>query len=298
MRNIFFLLAALTVLALACQSSDKSTTESGYPYEHIIATGGVTPQAGEYVSFHVQMRNQDSVVFTSRSQPNIPKMLIPEPSNDPNTQRRVSPLVDALKLMAEGDSLTLYYPIDTLPQKPKGFENAQYMIYDIVLEDIMSAEENKAQMEAQRKKQEAERVKAQAREAEVAEQIKATAQKYTTGQLDDQIQTTPSGLKYIIHEAGSGAPPKTRQTVRVQYYGALTDGNSFDNSFRRGTPFSFPLGVGRVIKGWDEGIALLKKGGKATFFIPPEMGYGEAGSPPNIPGNSELIFYVEVEDIL
>lgn len=298
MRNIFFLLAATALLALACQSSDKSVTESGYPYEHLIKNGGATPQIGEYVSFHVQMRNQDSVVFTSRSQPNIPKMLIPEPITDANPQRRVSPLVDALKLMSEGDSLTLFYPIDTLPQKPKGFEDAQYMIYDIVLEDIMSAEENKAQMDAQRKEEEAKRAVIQAREAEVAAMVEETAKKYTAGQLNGEIQTTESGLKYIIHEEGTGNTPQTRQTVRVQYYGALTDGKMFDNSFKRGAAFSFPLGVGRVIRGWDEGIALLKKGGKATFFIPSEMGYGEAGSPPNIPGNSELIFYVEMEDIL
>ena len=68
----------------------------------------------------------------------------------------------------------------------------------------------------------------------------------------------------------------------------------FDNSFSRGEPFVFPLGAGQVIKGWDEGLALLPKGTKATLFIPYELGYGETGSPPSIPPRSELIFYVEV----
>ena len=71
----------------------------------------------------------------------------------------------------------------------------------------------------------------------------------------------------------------------------------FDNSLSRGMPFSFALGRGMVIPGWDEGIALLKEGGKAFLFVPPALGYGEAGSPPVIPANSELIFYVELEKV-
>lgn len=298
MRNLILLLIAVLTVASACQSNEKKVTESGYPYEHHLKKGGVTPQPGEYVSFHVQMRNGDSVIVSSRQQPNVPKIMIPEPPTDAESAKRVSPLIGALKLMSEGDSLTLFYPIDTLPQKPKNFENADFMIYDLVLLDIMSAEEYQAEAEEMRKKQEAERATNQARESEVAEQVKSIAAEYTSGALADKIQTTDSGLKYIIHEDGTGETAKPRQTVKVQYYGALTDGEQFDNSFKRGTPFTFPLGAGQVIRGWDEGVALLKKGSKATFFIPSELGYGAAGSPPRIPGGSELIFYIEVEDIL
>ena len=81
----------------------------------------------------------------------------------------------------------------------------------------------------------------------------------------------------------------------MHYYGVLkSNGNMFDNSWRRGSPFKFALGQGQVIRGWDEGVALLNKGAKATIILPYNLGYGEAGSPPSIPARSDLIFYIEV----
>ena len=126
--------------------------------------------------------------------------------------------------------------------------------------------------------------------------VKKLAADYKRGKLDDQIVTTKSGLKYIIHENGSGDNPSKGTKVFVHYVGALTNGNEFDNSFEYGKPLKFKLGVGNVILGWDEGIALLNVGMKATFFIPSKLGYGTQGSPPVIPGNAELIFYVELVD--
>ena len=83
----------------------------------------------------------------------------------------------------------------------------------------------------------------------------------------------------------------------VHYYGVTTDGNMFDNSFKAGRPYPVPVGQGRVIRGWDEGLPLLKGGSKAVLFIPGELGYGAAGSPPNIGPNAELIFYVEIAEV-
>ncbi|MEZ4982600.1 MAG: FKBP-type peptidyl-prolyl cis-trans isomerase [Saprospiraceae bacterium] len=126
----------------------------------------------------------------------------------------------------------------------------------------------------------------------VQENIKA----YNEGTLSGKIQTTSSGLKYVILEEGTGAAPQPGETVNVNYFGALTNGTEFDNSFKRGKPFSFPLGQGRVIAGWDEGVALMKKGGTRIFFIPARLGYGERGYPPVIPGNSELVFLVQLQN--
>lgn len=120
--------------------------------------------------------------------------------------------------------------------------------------------------------------------------------KYNEGTLSGKIQTTNSGLKFVVLEEGTGALPQKGETVNVNYFGALTNGSQFDNSFKRGKPFSFPLGQGRVIAGWDEGVALMKKGGTRIFFIPPRLGYGERGYPPTIPGNSELVFLVQLLD--
>lgn len=107
------------------------------------------------------------------------------------------------------------------------------------------------------------------------------------------MQTTESGLTYIITKQGDGAQAKAGDTVRVHYTGLLTDGSVFDSSVERGEPIEFPLGQGMVIKGWDEGIAKMQVGGQAILIVPPELGYGAGGAGP-IPPNSTLIFVVEL----
>ena len=108
---------------------------------------------------------------------------------------------------------------------------------------------------------------------------------------------TASGLEYIEIEAGTGAQAQAGKTVSVHYTGKFQDGKVFDSSISRGEPISFPLGQGRVIKGWDEGIALMKVGGKAQLIIPPELGYGERGAGGVIPPNATLVFDVELVDV-
>lgn len=105
----------------------------------------------------------------------------------------------------------------------------------------------------------------------------------------------PSGLKIIkVKEVPSAIKAMNGQNVSVHYTGYLPDGKVFDSSVDRGEPISFPLGSGKVIKGWDEGIAKMRVGEKARFIIPPHLGYGAAGYPPVIPENSTLVFDVEL----
>lgn len=148
--------------------------------------------------------------------------------------------------------------------------------------NLKNAEE--AEKEAQKM---AEAEKAKAKEA-IDREINTMADGYTK---------TESGLRYkITTSKKTGATPERGQTVRVHYTGMLTDGTKFDSSYDRNKPLVFPVGVGKVIPGWDEGIRLLKVGEKAKLIIPPYLGYGERGNGP-IPPNSILLFDVELVGI-
>ena len=106
--------------------------------------------------------------------------------------------------------------------------------------------------------------------------------------------STASGLKYVDLKEGDGAMPKTGQTVVVHYTGTLEDGTKFDSSRDRDSPFQFKLGVGQVIKGWDEGVASMKVGGRRKLIIPADLGYGSRGAGGVIPPNATLVFDVEL----
>jgi FKBP-type peptidyl-prolyl cis-trans isomerase FkpA len=106
-----------------------------------------------------------------------------------------------------------------------------------------------------------------------------------------------SDLKIEDLQTGTGAEALTGRNVSVHYTGWLTDGSKFDSSVDRGRPFAFPLGKGRVIRGWDEGVVNMRVGGKRKLTIPPEMGYGPQGFPPVIPANATLVFEVELLDV-
>jgi peptidylprolyl isomerase len=117
-------------------------------------------------------------------------------------------------------------------------------------------------------------------------------------QTQGKAMTTDSGLKIIDTTVGTGASPKTGQTCVMHYTGWLSEGGAkgkkFDSSVDRGQPFEFPIGMKRVIGGWDEGVATMKVGGKRTLIIPPELGYGARGAGGVIPPNATLIFDVEL----
>ncbi len=143
------------------------------------------------------------------------------------------------------------------------------------------------------------------RRSALAVPVVATAAAAITGVLAlsesanaQQPVTTPSGLQYIDTKAGTGASPKTGQTCVMHYTGWLYEngkkGAKFNSSLDRGAPFEFPIGNGRVIKGWDEGVASMKVGGKRTLIIPPELGYGARGAGGVIPPNATLMFDVEL----
>ncbi|WP_044398954.1 peptidylprolyl isomerase [Lacinutrix sp. Hel_I_90] len=134
-----------------------------------------------------------------------------------------------------------------------------------------------------------------AREKRIEEEkaVKAAElEKYAAG-----FEQTASGLRYQIIQKGDGVKAEKGKTVSVHYKGALTDGTVFDSSYKRNAPIDFALGMGQVIAGWDEGVALLKVGDKARFVIPSELGYGSRGAGGVIPADATLIFDVELVNV-
>lgn len=123
------------------------------------------------------------------------------------------------------------------------------------------------------------------------------SQKELLEKLTKGVSKTPSGLRYQILEKGTGKKAEKGNTVSVHYEGMLADGKPFDSSYTRGNPIEFPVGMGRVIAGWDEGILLLQEGDKARFVIPSELAYGSRGAGGVIPPNATLIFDVELVSV-
>jgi FKBP-type peptidyl-prolyl cis-trans isomerase len=133
------------------------------------------------------------------------------------------------------------------------------------------------------------------RERETAENKAAAEKFFAENKNQEGIVETESGLQYKIIQQGSGKQPAEDDMVKVHYRGTLLKGTEFDNSYARGEPAEFQLR--RVVRGWTEGLQLMKEGGKFMFYVPPELGYGERGRP-NIPSNSTLIFEVELISVL
>ena len=206
-------------------------------------------------------------------------------------EAQVPAFLKAIMTMAEGDSVTVFeaIPDEHREQLPEGFKNVPAIRYEAVLVDIVSLEElQKREAEAQ-KMMEA----TTARGAIVATEVQTAITGYKAGTLGKKLQKTASGLEYIILEQGTGAPISMGDEISTHYYGVLTaDGQMFDNSFDRGEPAPFP--VGQLIPGFNEGMQLLNRGGKAILFIPPALGYGEAGAGDVIPANADLVFYIEM----
>lgn len=143
-------------------------------------------------------------------------------------------------------------------------------------------------------------------EAAIAEEIAANEAKIQKAlddllaeldkQYPDKLQTTASGLKYVVVQDGNGGKPQKGTQVKAHYTGKLVDGKVFDSSVQRGEPFAFPVGAGRVIPGWDEAFLDMQKGEKRILVIPSDLAYGDRGRPPVIPPKATLVFEVELVD--
>ncbi|MEO5906985.1 MAG: FKBP-type peptidyl-prolyl cis-trans isomerase [Saprospiraceae bacterium] len=288
------MLATLLVFVGCSSEGRRLKTESGYEYEIARKGSGEPIPANSYIFFNMALTANDSVLqeTAATGKPTVIKLM-----DDNKNYGQMKPLVDLMATLHEGDSLLFYFPIDSLDRKPPGFETfTGPLVYHVGIVDVMDEAQFKAHSDSITMEQEKVRQVIRDRMPEIEALTKANFDSYKKGELNAQMKSTPSGLRYIIHEQGDGPIPAKGDQVSVHYHGMLdSDASMFDSSFKMGQPYQFPIGVGQVIQGWDEGIMLLNKGSKATLFIPATLGYGAAGSPPVIPGNADLIFYVEVD---
>jgi len=174
---------------------------------------------------------------------------------------------DVVDAIAKGDKLEKL-TIIRVGEKTKAFK-ADQATFDELLANFGKAQQEKAEKAA-------------------AEQIAKIKEMFP------EAEQTDSGLMYVITKAGEGAAPRKGANVSVHYTGKLLNGTVFDSSVQRDEPFSFPIGAGRVIRGWDEGVMMMKQGGQRTLVIPPELGYGARGAGGAIPPNAWLVFEVEL----
>jgi FKBP-type peptidyl-prolyl cis-trans isomerase len=253
---------------------------------------------GQIIALHVEYRTaKDSVLFQSRKQQMGYPVRVPL-----QEVTRKGGLEEAISLLQPGDSGVFRFNADSLsikttgqPAPPQIKKHGNTMTLFVKVDAIQSQADA---MAAQQKAMQEMQTKMKAHEEAQKPVDDKVIQEYVQ-KNNLKAEKTPSGLYYIITQPGTGAKPKQNESVAVQYRGTLLNGKEFDSSAKGngGKPIEFPLGVGAVIPGWDEGISLLSKGAKAVFLIPSGLAYGQRGAGNDIPADAVLRFDVELVDI-
>lgn len=257
---------------------------SGMYYRYLTQNEGETAKIGDVVeidlAYYLMKESGDSLLYTTSTLPEPAYDLVREPSFPGD-------LYDGFAMMHKGDSMSLIMNADSVfrrqfhaPIIPEFVTPGAMVRWEVKMKDIMTEEEFSARQAA----------KEEAAFAEAQQVLDAFI-------AENGIEAVPteSGLIYVCTQPGKGEQPQVGQNVKVHYTGKLLDGTVFDSSIERGEPIAFPLGMGHVIPGWDEGIALMKKGEKGMLYIPAKLAYGGRNAGP-IPPYSNLIFEVELVD--
>jgi len=309
LKQYSFIIGLMVLVMTACGQKEFITSETGLEYLKVKEGSGEKPKDGDFLMLNVSYSDaNENVMFSSADRGGA----LPLNYVDSVFKNNGS-LEEGFKLCGKGDSIILKIPAEKIFKEsfrqplPDTIPGESIITVYMGVQDIF----NQEQFQAYRMEQ-SQKAKAKAEEA-VKEQIAIDAKIIEDYLIENGIeaQSTPEGLYYVITKEGSGDLPLTGTKVVVNYTGTLLDGTMFDSSveedakaggvYREGrdysAPFEFPLGQGRVIKGWDIGIALLNKGAKATLYIPSGLAYGARGSGQVIAPNSVLKFDVELVDI-
>jgi len=286
---IAVMLMAVGSLFVSCESGNKSAfdgfnqTEDGLYYKfHYQGDDTVYAKVGDYVTIDMVYGSEDTVIFDSKNLPQVMKLPITEPTY-------AGDIYDGMSMMRVGDSATFICNADSvflklfrMPMVPPEFDSIENLYFNIRLNAIETLEEVKAAQEAELKV---------LKDGETKKRYDYLASNYP------DAQPVASGLYYVETKEGKGSTPEKGQTVKVNYKGMFLDGNVFDSSFDRNQPIEFALGQNQVIRGWDEGIGMMREGGTAILVIPSDLAYGPQGRS-SIPPYSTLVFEVELIEIV
>lgn len=285
-KNYFLAAMCGLVMAFAATSCEESAypgykmTENGLYYKHLVKNGGPTAEVGQFVEVDLAYYLDDSLLYSTRNMPLPVFDLIRESTF-------AGDLYEGFTMMHEGDSMSMIMPADSVFLKifnsqivPEFVDSASIIRWEVKLIGITTEEGMNARMQAA-----------------AEEKFAATEETLRNYLAENSIETAPteSGLVYVCTQAGDGIKPEAGTTVKVHYTGTLLDGTKFDSSVDRGEPIEFPVGMGYVIPGWDEGISMMSRGEKGILYIPSKLGYGAQQAGP-IPAFSNLIFEVELVD--
>jgi FKBP-type peptidyl-prolyl cis-trans isomerase FkpA len=275
MKNklVLALVAAATIIT-SCNKME--TTENGVNYKilnheddsRMVASGDIL-----LLNLRISTENLDSVILETYSN-NSPRYI---PADEPV-------LKEVFASLSKGDSAEIWVNADTLFQKSFGSEKPANMVADEKIKFIVTVVDMFSQQEMQQKQM---------------QQMNEFMQKDSVALIEflaakENVQTTPSGLHYIVKSKTSGKQAAKGNKVSMMYRGTLLNGEEFDgNMDGSNPPLDFTLGLGQVIPGWDEGVALMKEGEEYTFIIPWKLAYGERGAGP-IPPFSSLVFDVKL----
>lgn len=278
----FFLVIYWSSLStLYSQNGKELTTSSGFPIVWVEQGEGELPEAGGRIFFNLQYSIGDSVVFDSKASGDVSSMELPE-ANDPKIAGE--PLFEALYLMVPGDVVIVSQKRDQMNQPLPGMTENDELRTRVEFVNYKTAKEYEAELQVVRD-----------RLPEVREFVEAVWWNYVSGEYEDELIKTESGLEFIIHEKGNGPPISQGDRISFHYFGKnIESAANFDNSFNRARAINFVVGSGSVMPGWDELFLLLNKGDVVSAFIPWQLAYGERGRPPVIPGKSNLLYYFEI----
>lgn len=263
---------------------EVKTSPRGLPYKFLKDVPGQVARIGDQVVYHEAAYKNDTLWYSSQGVNRPREGVLPPYEELPLQIKGVPAPYEGVQLMSPGDCLIIQQPLDTFSKLPFKLTRNDRVHYVVTLLSVLPRETLEAQ-----------RVERQATLDEVTRRTTELIEKYKAGELGRELQQSDSGLSFIIHQQGEGVPAIPGRKITAHYSGYLMNGENFDNSYLRGEPLSFTVGEGKVIKGWDEGLSMLNEGGKATFFVPAELGYAERGTPDGaIPPNADLVFYVEM----